>query len=74
MAEEDGDYRTALIGIRELVRIIELMAKLRGEITEQQTVNILVNPQWVCLRSTILKALEPYPEARVRLAEVLENA
>lgn len=73
-AEEDGDLRTALLGIREMVRIIELMAKLRGELREQASINIIMNSQWISLRNTILQSLEPYPSARVRLAEVLSNA
>jgi hypothetical protein len=72
-AEEQGDLRTALMGVRELTRIVELMARLRGEI-EQQTINIHVNPEWLELRATIINVLEPYPEARIKLAEVLEHA
>ena len=69
-AEDAEDYRTALAGIRELTRIIELLAKMQGELKDQ-TVNILVNPQWITLRAEILRTLEPYPEARIKLAEAL---
>ena len=72
-AEQEGDYRTALAGIRELVRIVELMAKLRGELQEQASINIVLNPQWINIRTNILRSLEPYPEARIKLAEVLKN-
>jgi hypothetical protein len=71
-AEEMGDLRTALAGVRELTRIVELMAKLRGEI-EQKEINIL-NPEWIKLRAVIINVLEPYPDARLKLAEVLEDA
>ena len=40
-AEASGDYRTALGAIRELCRIVELVAKLRGELHEQPQTNIL---------------------------------
>lgn len=74
MAEEEGDYRTALSGIRELIRIIELMAKLRGELQEQASINIIMNPQWISMRNNILSSLEEYPEARIKIAEVLTHA
>ena len=67
-AEADGDLRTALQGIRELVRLIELQARLLGELKDGTTVNLLVLPQWQSLRTTILMALVPYPEARAAVA------
>ncbi len=72
-AEEMKDYRTALAGIRELTRIVELMAKLRGDLNSQP-VNIILSPQWVELRTRIVSTLEEFPEARARLAEVLGSA
>jgi len=70
-AAADGDLRTALQGIRELVRIIELQARLLGELKDSTTVNVLVLPQWQSLRTTILVALAPYPEARAVVATAL---
>jgi hypothetical protein len=73
-AEIAGDLKTALVGIRELSRLIELMGKLQGELQEGATVNILVAPEWLVLRSVILKALDPHPEARKAVIKALENA
>jgi len=73
-AEKSGDLRTALQGIKEARSTLELLAKLQGELQEGTTINILVNPQWIELRTLILKALEPYPEARLRLAQALKEA
>jgi len=72
-AERDGDYRTALAGIRELMRIIELLAKLRGELDERPQVNVLVLPEWRMAQAALLGALEPYPDARVAAALALES-
>jgi hypothetical protein len=72
-AEEKGDYRTALAGIRELTRIVELLAKMRGEL-QGESVNIVLNPQWIEIRTTILSALEDFPEAKMKLVEVLKDA
>ena len=71
-AEQKGDYRTALAGIRELTRIVELLARLQGDLNEQ-SVNVVFNAKWVELRTVILFALEDFPEAKVKLSEVLTN-
>jgi len=73
-AEEAGDNRTALLAIREAKGCLELLAKLLGELNEQATINILINPQWLSLRAVILQALEPYPEAKLALAKALREA
>jgi hypothetical protein len=36
-----------------------------------QTINVLLSPQMQGLFATILQLLEPYPEARARIAEAL---
>jgi translation initiation factor 1 (eIF-1/SUI1) len=72
-AERAGDYKTALGGIRELVRIVELLAKLRGELAQEGTVNILVTAEWQSLRGAVLDALQPFPDARLALAERLKQ-
>ena len=40
-AEKAGDLRTALQGIRELVRIVELLAKLSGGLDESPKVQVV---------------------------------
>jgi hypothetical protein len=72
-AEQAGDLRTALQGVREAKGCLELLARLQGELQEQATVNILINPQWITLRTVILKALDGYPEARHTVAQVLRE-
>ncbi len=73
-AESSGDLRTALAAIRELVRIVELQERLIGEIRDGATVNVLVAPEWLEVRSALLEILRPYPEVRTlvagRLAEL----
>jgi hypothetical protein len=53
LAEDAGDLKTALQGVRELVRIVELQAKLVGDIESSPTVNILVTAEWTALRSVL---------------------
>ncbi len=63
-AEASGDLRTALSAIREARGNLELLAKLLGELQQEGTVNVLVAPEWLSIRSTIVTVLEPYPQAR----------
>ena len=63
-AEEDGDHRVALGAIREARGCLELLGRLAGELQDRQTVNILINPEWVEIRGVILQALEPHSAAR----------
>ena len=71
-AEETGDLRTALGAIREARGNLELLAKLLGEIQQQApVVNIVMSPEWIQMRTTILQALEPYLDARLAVVEAL---
>ena len=71
-AEAAGDHRTALQGIRELVRIVELLAKLRGELQTVPTTNVLVLAEWQQVRTRLLAALTPFPQARTAVATALQ--
>lgn len=71
-AEEAKSYPAACSALREQARIIEILLKVAGELASGPTVNI--NAGWVELRTLILGALDPYPEARQRVAEVLRAA
>jgi len=69
-AERAGDVRTALVAVRELCRIVELQARLVGELKDQQ-VNILVHPRWIAVRAELVAALRPYPEAQQAVSSAL---
>ena len=69
-AERRGDIRTALSAVRELVRMVELLAKLRGELDESPKVAVVALPQW----QIVTQALGQYPDARLAVARALEMA
>lgn len=72
-AEAVGELRTALSAIREARGNLELLAKLLGELDDSPTVNVLISPQWIEIRTVLLEALAAYPEARSAVAgELLE--
>jgi hypothetical protein len=70
-AEEAGERREALAAIREARGNLELLAKLLGEIDERPVVNLVLSPEWLAVRSTILLALTPHPVARLAVADAL---
>jgi len=70
-AEKEGDHRVALGAIREARGCLELLGRLAGELQERQTVNVLINPQWMEIRGAILHALEPHVKAREAVAKAL---
>ena len=62
-AVKADNLQAAVSAIREMRGIVELYAKITGEL-QTQTVSIVVTPEWIMLRNAILHALEPHPEAR----------
>ena len=75
VAEERGSLIGASNVARELRMCLELVAKLRGELNERpQTtvVNVMASPEFARVVSTIIGTLEPWPAARLALADRLE--
>jgi len=70
-AEAQGDLRTALQGIREARGCLELLAELTQQLDRRPQVNVLLAPEWQAVRSVLLAALLPYPEARSAVASRL---
>ncbi len=72
-AEEAGELRVALSAIREARGNLELLAKLLGELDDRPQINVLVSPEWLELRTVVIGALEPYPDARGSVLRALEG-
>jgi hypothetical protein len=70
-AHARGDLRIALGAVRELARIAELQAKLAGDISDGTAVTVAIGTDWESLRSTVLRALANFPDARVAVAAAL---
>jgi hypothetical protein len=45
LAEESGDYRTAMSGFSHVRKAMELQAKLAQLVSDGLTINIMTNPQ-----------------------------
>jgi len=73
-ARERGKQGTALAAIDRIHKQIELQAKLLGELDDRPQVNVLVSPQWLQLRTTIITALDHHPQARESVLRAVEGA
>jgi hypothetical protein len=73
-AQEAGDLKTALLGIREARGCLELMFKAEGRIKEQsinvnlQQVNVYDSPEWSKVGDILACRLAGYPELRSQIA------
>ena len=72
-AEAGGDLRTKLAAIREARETAKLLLEVYGELQTQPTFNIIMAPEWVEVRTVVLQALGPYPDARLAVAGALER-
>ncbi len=70
-AEKAGQGRVVLGAVQQLLKVCELEAKLAGQLSDGTTVNVVISPQWVQVRTVILDSLQPYPEARAAVATAL---
>lgn len=74
--EDARDTHQSALALKAVDRVqkqIELQAKLLGELQDGQTVNVLVAPEWLALRSAILLALASHPEASQAVVEALNG-
>jgi hypothetical protein len=63
-AEANGDINLALRAVDRALKCIEIYAKVQGLIQDQPQINIMVSAEWIQLRTLIISALEPYPDAK----------
>lgn len=74
--KEARDAREAGLVLRAVDRVhrqIELQARLLGDIKEGHTLNIHLHPEWIELRTLIVRALEPYEEAQRSVVRALRS-
>jgi len=66
IALEQGDVRAAVAVEGAITSNLTLVAKLLGQLVQHHEVrstSILISADYIALRSAIVRALEPYPEA-----------
>jgi transposase-like protein len=70
----DGNHQAVATLAAGIHRNLELAAKLLGEIqahSTRTTISLLVSPEYLQLRNTLIRALAPYPEARKAVAAAI---
>ena len=72
-AQDAGDLKTALLGIREARCCLESILKAEGRIQEQNItvntqVNVYTSPQWLDVGRVLADILAPFPELRETVA------
>jgi hypothetical protein len=73
-ADQRGAVAQALTAVRELRGLYELVGKISGELKpdgQVVVVNLQASAEWIEIRSRLLGALQPFPEARARVALAL---
>jgi hypothetical protein len=74
MATELGDVRSAVACERAITTNLELVGKLLGQLVQRHEVrstSLLVSPDYLQLRSALVTALQPFPEAARAVAHAL---
>ena len=72
-ARASGKHETMLRSVDRIQRQIELQARLLGELQQGQSVNLVVMPEWHQMRTVLVKAVEPYPEAKEAVVRALSD-
>ncbi len=72
-AETERELGLALQAIRECRGNLELLGRVTKELQDTPTLNLYMSPQWVELRTTLIDALEPHPEAVDTVLRALES-
>lgn len=74
-AEEAGDLKTVLSAVREARSNLLLLARMADQIegAKQASDSSDSSPEWIRMRTRILEALEPYPEAQLAVTEALRD-
>jgi len=72
-ARAAGEGELVLRAVDRVLKQVELQAKLLGDLDDRPQINVLVSPEWVALRETMLRALAPFPAARLAVAAALQE-
>lgn len=75
-AESVGDFRAAVLAYGKIIDSLTLIGKLLNQFSAHAHVvnnQLIVSPDYLRLRTALIAALEPYPEARQAVARVLRE-
>jgi len=70
-AEKESNWKALRAFHAEARNDLELLGKLVGKLESAPSFNLTISPVWVQVRAVILRALEPFPEARLAVSHAL---
>jgi len=70
-AEESENLFATFRGISEMRRNLELIGEVTRELNRTPTLNLHMNPEYIAIRTAIVKAVEPYPEVREAISQAM---
>jgi hypothetical protein len=70
-AESSDNLFATFRGITEMRRNLELIGEVTKELNRQPTLNLALNPEYIELRTAILAAVEPHPEAAASISRAM---
>src|SRR5215211_7308042 len=71
--EETENYGAILGAFRELRANLELIGGVTKQLDRTPTLNLHLNPEWLEIRTAIVLALDPHPEARESVLRALDG-
>jgi hypothetical protein len=71
-ARQKGDLRAAVSAIGQARGVLELLARLAGEVSEG-ALNVSLSLEWAEVRTVVLRTLDPWPDARAALSSALSE-
>jgi hypothetical protein len=72
-AEQNKDIRGAVSAIGKIPDFLRILGEIEGRLQAHGVVNVTVTPEWSAIRTVILSALQPFPEAAGAVALALEH-
>jgi hypothetical protein len=72
--EQTDDYRARLAAIREARANLELIGEVTKELDRTPTFELHLHPEWIELRTVIVRALEPYSDAKYAVVRAIAEA
>src|SRR5215207_3948778 len=72
--EQTDDYRARLAAIREARANLELIGEVTKELDRRPTFELHLHPEWIELRTVIVRALEPYSDAKYAVVRAIAEA
>ena len=73
-AESMIDLRATAPLLGQARQVMETLLEVRGELDRKTTVTVTMDPEWHRLKTQIMNALEPYPEAKQAVIKTLQES